>query len=113
LRGKFAIFVSRLGQVIDFMPICPSTPPEQLRDTLSLTLTSDRPPRSVRAWVATAPTRDFRDAHWEAFEMQAEPQRYVHRRPMRRGHVTAIFGEAEYTADPQPFSLSTTVCLFP
>jgi PhoPQ-activated pathogenicity-related protein len=82
-------------------------------DTLSLALTSDRPPRSVRAWVATAPTRDFRDVRWEAFEMQAEHDRYVHRRPMRRGHVTAIFGEAEYPADPEPFFLSTTVRLFP
>jgi PhoPQ-activated pathogenicity-related protein len=82
-------------------------------DTLSLTLTSDRPPRSVRAWVATAPTREFRDARWEAFEMQAEHDRYVHRRPRRRGQVTAIFGEAEYPADPGPFVLSTTVRLFP
>jgi PhoPQ-activated pathogenicity-related protein len=83
------------------------------RDIFTLALTSDRPPRSVRAWVATAPTRDFRDAHWEAFEMPAEHDRYVHRRPKRRGHITAIFGEVEYTADPEPFFLSTTVRLFP
>jgi PhoPQ-activated pathogenicity-related protein len=82
-------------------------------DMLSLTLTSDRPPRSVRAWVATAPTRDFREAHWEAFAMQTEDHRYVHRHPLRRGHITAIFGKAEYTADPGPFFLSTTVRLFP
>ena len=82
-------------------------------DTLSLALTSDRPPRSVRAWVATAPTRDFRDARWEAYEMPADHDRYVHRRPKRRGHITAIFGEFEYTADPEPFFLSTTVRLLP
>ena len=82
-------------------------------DTLSLALASDRPPRSVRAWVATAPTRDFGGAHWEAFEMQTEHERYVHRRPMRRGHITAIFGEAEHAAAPGPFFLSTTVRLFP
>jgi PhoPQ-activated pathogenicity-related protein len=82
-------------------------------DTLTLALTTDRPPRSVRAWVATAPTRDFRDARWTAFEMQAEHDRYVHRHPKRRGHITALFGEVEYTADPGPFSLSTTVRLFP
>jgi PhoPQ-activated pathogenicity-related protein len=82
-------------------------------DILSLTLTSDHPPRSVRAWVATAPTRDFREAHWEAFAMQTDQQHYVHRLPLRRGHVTAIFGEAEYPAAPEPFSLSTTVRLFP
>jgi PhoPQ-activated pathogenicity-related protein len=83
------------------------------RDILTLALTSDRPPRSVWAWVVTAPTRDFRDARWEAYEMQAEHDRYVHRRPMRRGHITAIFGEVEYTAEPRPFFLSTTVRLFP
>jgi PhoPQ-activated pathogenicity-related protein len=32
-------------------------------DTLTLALTSDRPPQAVRAWVARAPTRDFRNAH--------------------------------------------------
>ncbi|MGH8065545.1 MAG: PhoPQ-activated protein PqaA family protein [Candidatus Entotheonellia bacterium] len=81
-------------------------------NTLTLALSSDRPPRSVRTWVATAPTQDFRDARWEAFEMQMEHQRYVHRRPIRRGYITALFGEVEYTADPGPFSLSTTVHLF-
>jgi PhoPQ-activated pathogenicity-related protein len=82
-------------------------------DTLTLALTSDWPPRSARAWVATAPTRDFRDARWQAFEMQAEHQRYVHRRPKRQGYITALFGEVEYTADQEPFFLSTTVRLFP
>ena len=82
-------------------------------DTLTLARPSDRPPRSVRAWVATAPTRDLRDARGEAFEMPAEHDRYVHRRPLRRGHITAIFGEAEYAADAGPFSLSTRIRLFP
>jgi PhoPQ-activated pathogenicity-related protein len=82
-------------------------------DTLSLALITDRPPRSVRAWVTTAPTRDFRNARWEAFEMQSEHDRYVYHRLMRQGHITAIFGEAEYSADPGPFFLSTTVRLFP
>jgi hypothetical protein len=37
----------------------------------------------------------------------------VHRRPTRQGYITALFGEVEYTAAPEPFSLSTTVRLFP
>jgi PhoPQ-activated pathogenicity-related protein len=82
-------------------------------DTLTLALTSDRPPRSVRAWVATAPTRDFRDARWEAFEMPAEHHRYVHRRPKRGGYITALFGEVEYAAALGSFALTTTVRLFP
>jgi PhoPQ-activated pathogenicity-related protein len=82
-------------------------------DTLTLALATDRPPRSVRAWVATAPTRDFRDARWEAFEMPAEHDRYVHRRPKRGGYITALFGEVEYAAALGSFALTTTVSLFP
>jgi PhoPQ-activated pathogenicity-related protein len=82
-------------------------------DTLTLARPSDRPPRSVRAWVATAPTRDLRDARGEAFEMPAEHDRYVHRRPLRRGHITAVLRAADYTADPGPFFSSTAVRLFP
>jgi hypothetical protein len=44
-----------------------------------------------------------------AKQMQLEHDRYVHRRPKRWGHIAAIFGEVEYTADPEPFFLSTTV----
>ena len=48
--------------------------------TLTLRVTSDRGPRAVRAWVATASTKDFREARWEAFEMHAERHGYVYRR---------------------------------
>jgi PhoPQ-activated pathogenicity-related protein len=80
---------------------------------LTLSLTSDRAPRSVRAWVATASTRDFREAQWEAFEMPAGPYGYVYRRDKGPQGVTAIFGEAEYDSSTGPFVLTTTVHLFP
>jgi PhoPQ-activated pathogenicity-related protein len=81
--------------------------------TLTLSLTSDRVPRAVRAWVASASTKDFREARWEAFEMHAEPHGYVYRRDKGPQGVTAIFGEAEYEADTGAFVLTTTVHLFP
>jgi PhoPQ-activated pathogenicity-related protein len=81
--------------------------------TLTLRVTSDRVPRAVRAWVATALTKDFREARWEAFEMHAEPHGYVYRRDQGPPGVTAIFGEAEYEADTGAFVLTTTVHLFP
>jgi hypothetical protein len=65
------------------------------------------------AQLATVRSHNFRDAHLEAFEMQTEHHRYIHRRPMRRRHITAFFDEAEYAADPGLFFLSTTVRLFP
>jgi PhoPQ-activated pathogenicity-related protein len=81
--------------------------------TLALRLTSDRVPRAVRAWVASAPTRDFREARWEAFEMRTEPHGYVYRRDNSPQGVTAIFGEAEYEAGTGAFVLTTTVHLAP
>jgi PhoPQ-activated pathogenicity-related protein len=81
--------------------------------TLTLSITSDRMPRAVRAWVATASTKDFREARWEAFEMQVEPPDYVYRRDKGPQGVTAIFGEAEYEAGTGAFVLTTTIHLFP
>jgi PhoPQ-activated pathogenicity-related protein len=81
--------------------------------TLALSITTDRVPRAVRAWVATASTQDFREARWETFAMPAEPHAYVYRRDKSAQGVTAIFGEAEYDAGTGAFILTTTVHLFP
>ena len=78
-----------------------------------LSITSDQMPRAVRAWVATASTQDFREAHWEAFEVPAQPHGYVYRRDQGPQGMTAIFGEAEYDAGMGAFVLTTTVHLFP
>jgi hypothetical protein len=75
-------------------------------------MTSDQQPQAVQAWIATAPTTDFREARWEAFAMQREPSGYRYRHAKRSGQITALFGEAEYSADSGPFVLTTTVSLF-
>jgi PhoPQ-activated pathogenicity-related protein len=81
--------------------------------TINLTLTSDLPPRAVRAWIATAPTRDFRRATWKAFAMTPEDQRYIYSRPKPAGGFVAMFSEAVYGEDQRAVSLSTTVRIFP
>jgi PhoPQ-activated pathogenicity-related protein len=82
-------------------------------DTLSLALSSTPTPQTVRAWTATSPTRDFREATWEAFAMRQEQQHYAYTRSRRAGEMVAIFGEAVYTGESGTFSLSTTVTIFP
>jgi PhoPQ-activated pathogenicity-related protein len=81
--------------------------------TINLTLTSDLPPRAVRAWIATAPTRDFRRATWKAFAMTLEDQHYISSRPKPAGGFVAMFSEAVYGEDQRAVSLSTTVRIFP
>jgi PhoPQ-activated pathogenicity-related protein len=81
--------------------------------TITLTLTSDMTPRAARAWMASAPTRDFRHATWEAFAMTPEHHRYIYTRAKPSGGFIAMFGEAMYGEDRRPFSLSTTVRIFP
>ena len=81
--------------------------------TINLTLTSDLPPRAVRAWIATAPTMDFRRATWKAFAMTPEDQRYIYGRSKPAGGFVAMFGEAVYGEETRPFSLSTIVRIFP
>jgi PhoPQ-activated pathogenicity-related protein len=81
--------------------------------SISFTLTSDLKPQAVWAWIASAPTKDFRDATWEAFEMKPQPHGYVYAREKAAKGAVAIFGEAVYATGAEPFSLSTTVRIFP
>jgi PhoPQ-activated pathogenicity-related protein len=81
--------------------------------TISLTLYADLQPRAVRVWIANSPTRDFRDATWEAFEMTPQPSGYVYTRDKPTEGAVALFGEAVYASGAGSFSLSTTVRIFP
>jgi PhoPQ-activated pathogenicity-related protein len=110
LSGLMALFQKSAGRLQ--LPTLRGEAKAEGRD-LTLTVTSDRTPQAVRAWVASAPTRDFREARWEAFAMHRERHGYVYRHTQTSGRVTAIFGEAEFAADTGPYVLSTTVSLFP
>nr|VFK80173.1 MAG: PhoPQ-activated pathogenicity-related protein [Candidatus Kentron sp. SD] len=74
-----------------------------------LRMESDPPPREARAWVAIAPTRDFREARWTSFPMARDGGGNVYELAAPFTGFAAIFGEAEYRADPLPSYLSTNV----
>lgn len=78
---------------------------------LSLELRSDIPPAQVRAWIATSPTRDFRDAAWSAHLLRRQDHDggYRHQLPMPAQGYAAMFGEAEFDTQPSPLFLSTNV----
>ena len=76
---------------------------------VQLEITSDVEPGQVTAWTAAAPTRDFRDARWEAqpLERTASGWRFQLARPAQG--FAAVLGEARYDTDGWPYYLSTNV----
>nr|VFK48433.1 MAG: PhoPQ-activated pathogenicity-related protein [Candidatus Kentron sp. TC] len=76
---------------------------------LSLHMNSVPPPHEMRAWVAHSPTRDFREARWTASPMGHDGGRSVYELKTPSTGFAAVFGEAEYRADPLPCYLSTNV----
>jgi PhoPQ-activated pathogenicity-related protein len=83
-----------------------------LRDAdggLKLTVRSDEKPRQVQAWIATAPTRDFRDAKWASFATTADGDAFTYTLPIPERGFAAMFGEAAYENTPAPLFLSTNV----
>lgn len=70
--------------------------------SLRLRVESDAVPRSVTAWSATAPERDFREATWSSGPCEPEEDGFtcaVERPP--EGY-TALFAELEYVAEVGP-----------
>jgi PhoPQ-activated pathogenicity-related protein len=76
---------------------------------LKLTVRSKEKPRQVQAWVATAPTRDFRDAIWKSFPATADADAHSYTLPVPAKGFAAMFGEAVYDNKPVPLYLSTNV----
>ncbi len=76
---------------------------------LTLHVESDAAPREVSAWVATAPTRDFRDAKWESHPAESRAGAWYYELPMPEKGFAAMFGEAVFATDKLPFYLSTNV----
>jgi len=77
-----------------------------------ISVSSTIKPVTIRAWVATSPTKDFRDSHWESFDMEEKGNVYTYtiRKP-DAAHV-AILGEAVYSENGVKYSLSTNVNIF-
>ena len=76
----------------------------------TLTMTCAEAPAAARAWIARAPTRDFRKARWEAQPLQAgDGGAFVARVDRPAEGFVAWLGEADFTEGTLGFNLSTTV----
>lgn len=76
---------------------------------LQLEITSDIEPAQVTAWTATAPTRDFRDAQWEAHVLERGESGWKFQLDRPARGFAAVLGEARYETDGWPYYLSTNV----
>ncbi len=76
---------------------------------LALHVESDRKPKTVRAWVATSATRDFRQAVWRSFPTEPNGAGYDYNLPLPEKGFAAMFGEAVFEETGPPFFLSTNV----
>lgn len=81
-------------------------------DTLELHVQPDQQPRSVIAWSATSPTRDFRESRWSAQPCAPAQDGFVCRQSLTGDRHTALYSEIVFTDEGAPdFSLSTGVCV--
>jgi len=79
---------------------------------VEVALQPGRKPRSVLAWTATSPTRDFRDARWSSHDCQITRDRIQCAQPAASPHYTALYSEVTFNDRGEyPFSLSTAVCI--
>ena len=75
----------------------------------TLSITSDQTPQKVQVWLATAPTKDFRESKWVAQDVPAAEGKYVYNLAVPSVGYAAVIGEAVYKIDGPPFYLSTNV----
>ena len=76
---------------------------------LALAVESDQQPKQVMAWVATAPTRDFREVKWQSYPAELVDGEYRYSIDVPAEGYAATFGEAVYATDTLPYYLSTNV----
>lgn len=76
---------------------------------LNLQITSDVKPSQVSAWIATSPTKDFRDAKWRSEPIQLRGEAYEHELEIPASGYAALFGEAMYNGAAMPYYFSTNV----
>ncbi|HEY4312631.1 MAG TPA: PhoPQ-activated protein PqaA family protein [Pirellulales bacterium] len=78
-------------------------------DHLTLSVTANEKPSKVSAWLATSESRDFRDSKWASQPTTEVDGAYRYELPRPKSGYAAIFGEAVFDADAQPYFLSTNV----
>ena len=82
---------------------------EEKDDGVELFIMSDIEPASVSVWTTTSPTRDFREAVWQAAKMTPEGSNYKYTLERPEQGYAAVFGEAVYKSNGRNFYLSTQV----
>ena len=80
---------------------------EATEKTFKLTMKSEPTPKSVRLWVATSPTKDFREAKWTPTDISGKDGEFVGEidKP-NSGHV-ALYGELLFQFGLTEYSLTT------
>jgi PhoPQ-activated pathogenicity-related protein len=80
---------------------------------LELTVRSAPAPRSAMLWRATSPSRDFREAQWEAFALPAGEAQLRADLALSPSEFTAAFAELGYALNGRNCSFSTQVRIEP
>jgi PhoPQ-activated pathogenicity-related protein len=76
-------------------------------DKLQLKVSSDQTPNAVRLWVATAPTKDFREAQWKSTDLVGKENQFVgETEKPKTGHV-AQYCEVFFQNGLMEFSFCT------
>ncbi|QTF93476.1 PhoPQ-activated protein PqaA family protein [Halomonas sp. BM-2019] len=79
-------------------------------DRVTLRVSTSSPVDLARAWVARAPVRDFREANWAPYPLEAEGEALALSLPRPDSGYLALFGELQFAELPdERLTLSTTV----
>lgn len=107
-EGAFATLAVFFRQTVSNQPL-PKLDWEHLTqaDKFQLKIKSDVAPTGAKLWLATSPTKDFRDAEWKPLALESKEGTYLGEvEQPKSGHV-ALFGEVLYQSGPLEYSLST------
>jgi PhoPQ-activated pathogenicity-related protein len=75
---------------------------------LEISVASDIPARDAVLWAAVAPTKDFRDARWQAAPLQRDAGKFRGTLPFPAQGFAAGFAELMFEQSGKPYYLSTT-----
>ncbi|MES2789751.1 MAG: PhoPQ-activated protein PqaA family protein [Planctomycetota bacterium] len=76
-------------------------------DSLQLKMKADVAPTTVKLWVASSATKDFREAEWKPLVLEAKEGEFLGTVPKpQSGHV-ALYGELHFQSGPLEYSLTT------
>ncbi len=84
---------------------------DDANDALRVSVSSDQPPNDVVVWVATSPTRDFRDASWRSQRAAKRDGVWRFEMPHPASGFAGVFGEAVFGEGANRYFLSTNVMI--